>query len=41
MPDVVIMLDHLNDPHNFGAICRTAEAFGVSTIVYPKNRAFN
>lgn len=39
MPDVVIMLDHLNDPHNFGAICRTAEAFGVSTIVYPKNRA--
>ncbi|MGC6366988.1 MAG: 23S rRNA (guanosine(2251)-2'-O)-methyltransferase RlmB [Candidatus Marinamargulisbacteria bacterium] len=39
MPPVVVMLDHLNDPHNFGAICRTAEAFGVSNIIYPKNRA--
>ncbi|MEK9727428.1 MAG: 23S rRNA (guanosine(2251)-2'-O)-methyltransferase RlmB [Candidatus Margulisiibacteriota bacterium] len=38
-PDRVLVLDHLNDPHNFGAICRTAEAFGISHIVYPKNRA--
>ena len=38
-PSVVIMLDHLQDPHNFGAICRTAEAFGVHHICYPKDRA--
>jgi 23S rRNA (guanosine2251-2'-O)-methyltransferase len=38
-PQTVMVLDHLNDPHNFGAICRTAEAFGVRHIIYPKNRA--
>ena len=38
-PRVVLMADHLQDPHNFGAICRTAEAFGVQHMCYPKNRA--
>ncbi len=34
----IIILDHLNDPHNFGAISRTAEAFGVDGIIIPKDR---
>jgi 23S rRNA (guanosine2251-2'-O)-methyltransferase len=38
-PSVVLVLDHILDPHNFGAICRTAEAFGVTHICYPKDRA--
>ena len=25
---VIVMLDHLEDPHNFGAIIRTCEALG-------------
>lgn len=35
----VIILDHLEDPHNFGAIIRTAEAAGVDFIIIPKNRS--
>ena len=37
--DNLIMLDHLEDPHNFGAIIRTAEALGVKGIIIPKNRS--
>lgn len=33
------MLDHLEDPHNLGAIIRTCEAAGVKSIVIPKDRA--
>lgn len=36
---VVVILDHLEDPHNFGAIIRTCEAAGVSGIIIPKNRS--
>lgn len=36
---VVVMLDHLEDPHNLGAIIRTCEAAGVKSIVIPKDRA--
>jgi len=34
-----VMLDGLVDPHNFGAIIRTAEAAGVDGIIFPKNRS--
>ena len=33
------MLDHLEDPHNLGAIIRTCEAAGVSGIIIPKDRS--
>lgn len=35
----IVILDHLEDPHNFGAIIRTCEAAGVDMIVIPKNRS--
>ena len=35
----VIILDHLEDPHNLGAIIRTCEASGVDYIIVPKNRS--
>lgn len=34
----VVMLDHLEDPHNLGAIIRTCEAAGVDAIIIPKRR---
>lgn len=39
MEDVVVMLDHLEDPHNLGAIIRTCEAAGVKGIIIPKDRS--
>lgn len=36
--DVVVILDHLEDPHNFGAIVRTCEAAGIKSIIIPKDR---
>jgi 23S rRNA (guanosine2251-2'-O)-methyltransferase len=36
---LIIILDHLEDPHNFGAIIRTCEAAGVDGIVIPKDRS--
>ena len=35
----VVILDHLEDPHNFGAIIRTCEAAGVDAIIIPKDRS--
>lgn len=35
----LVMLDHLEDPHNFGAIIRTCAAAGVTSIIIPKDRA--
>lgn len=35
---LVVILDHLEDPHNLGAIIRTCEAAGVSGIIIPKDR---
>lgn len=37
--NLVIILDHLEDPHNFGAIIRTCEAAGVKAIIIPKDRS--
>ena len=34
----VVILDHLEDPHNFGAIIRTCEAAGIHSIIIPKDR---
>lgn len=34
----IVILDHLEDPHNFGAIIRTCEAAGVDYIIIPKDR---
>lgn len=36
---VLVMLDGLEDPHNLGAILRSADAFGVDGIIVPKNRS--
>lgn len=35
----VVALDGLTDPHNFGAILRSAEAVGVRHVVIPKDRS--
>jgi 23S rRNA (guanosine2251-2'-O)-methyltransferase len=35
----LVALDGIEDPHNLGAILRTAEGAGVHGIVIPKNRA--
>ena len=37
-PQFVVLLDHLEDPHNLGAIIRTCEAAGVDAIIMPKDR---
>ena len=36
---IIVMLDHLEDPHNLGAIIRTCEAAKVSGIIIPKDRS--
>lgn len=36
---LVLILDHLEDPHNFGAIIRSCEARGVKNIIIPKDRS--
>lgn len=38
-PKKVLVLDHIQDPHNFGAIIRTANAAGIRHIIIPKDRA--
>lgn len=38
---VVVMLDHLEDPHNFGAVIRTCEALGIDAIIIPNDRTVN
>lgn len=36
---LLVMLDHIEDPHNFGAIIRTCEAAGVDGIIIPLDRS--
>ncbi len=38
-PPFVLLLDGIEDPHNLGAIMRTAECAGVHGIIIPKRRA--
>lgn len=35
---LLLLLDSINDPHNFGAILRAAECFGADAVIYSKNR---
>jgi 23S rRNA (guanosine2251-2'-O)-methyltransferase len=37
--DIVLVLDGLTDPRNFGALLRTAEAVGVRYVLIPKDRS--
>lgn len=38
-PLFILILDGINDPHNLGAIIRSAECFGVHGIIIPKHRS--
>lgn len=38
-PPFIVVCDEVEDPHNLGAITRTAEACGVHGIVIPKHRS--
>lgn len=38
-PILMLLLDGITDPHNLGAIIRSAECFGVHGIVIPKHRS--
>lgn len=35
----VVCLDHLEDPHNLGAIIRTCECAGINAIIIPQTRS--
>ena len=37
--NLIVMLDHIEDPHNFGAIIRSCEAAGVDGIIIPSDRS--
>ena len=36
--DFIVILDHLEDPHNLGAIISTCEAASVKSIIMPRDR---
>ncbi len=38
-PPFFLLLDNIEDPHNFGAIIRTANLAGAHGVIIPKNRA--
>jgi 23S rRNA (guanosine2251-2'-O)-methyltransferase len=38
-PPFIIILDNIEDPHNLGAIIRTANLAGAHGVIIPKNRA--
>lgn len=38
-PKIILILDHLEDPQNFGSILRTANATGIKHIIIPNVRS--
>ena len=38
---LIVILDHITDPHNFGAIIRSCEAAGVNGIIIPGDRSID
>ncbi len=38
-PPFIVVLDEIEDPHNLGAIIRTAECTGVHGVIVPKRRS--
>lgn len=38
-PALAVILDHIEDPHNLGAVIRSAEAGGASCVIYAKRRS--
>lgn len=36
---LVLILDHIQDPHNYGAVLRSADQFGASLVIVPNRRA--
>lgn len=38
-PSLILILDGITDPHNFGACLRTADAAGVDFVIVPKDKS--
>lgn len=39
VPSLVVLMDHCQDPHNLGAVIRSAEVAGACCLVYQKDRS--
>ena len=39
VPALIVLLDHVQDPHNLGAVIRSAEAAGASFVAFPLRRS--
>ena len=38
-PSLILAMDHLKDPHNFGAMIRSAEVAGAEGVIFPGRRS--